>query len=740
MRGLIRPMMVGMLLAGTTGYHTVQAASLQCFRDDAITHGYTLGLPRNAQITPDGHAALFLRSGPEDTALQLWRYDFATGQQTALTHVATGNEHLSVEEKARRERARLTMTGVTAFEVAESGRTAIATQAGRLLRIDLVNYSVTPLPQQDWGAPRLSPDGRHISAVRNNDMYVISTSNGKAHQVTHGGTADLTHGLTEFAAAEELDRPDGLWWSPDSRSVVYEEADLSGVEKHYIADPENPATPPVAFRYPRAGTPNARVRLGIIKRDGGHTRWIRWDNTLYPYVVRVVWSKETGRLSVVVMNRAQNEERVLDVDPHNGKTTELLAEHDAAWINIAATAHSTGLALPYWLKDGKHFLWASERSGTWRLEMHNADGTPGHELTPATLPFLSLDDVDAAHHTITFTATPDRVNTAVYREDMNTGAITEIATAEGLHQPYFSPGQHDRFIDRFSAADGSVRVLLRDRDGNTRATLPDVARKAPPFNIKFLTVGPRSYDAMIVRPVNFHAGQHLPVILSVYGGPGYKEVLDAPALYAEKQCLANQGFIVVSLDGRGTPDRDHDWERAIHNNLIDTPLEDQITGMQAMGKQFPEMDMRHVGIYGWSFGGYFTAMAVMRHPELFRTGVAGAPPVDFSDYDTTYTERYLGLPQLDGEGYRVSNVLTYSKYLSRPLLIIHGVTDDNVYFVNTLKLTRSLIRAGRPYDLMLLPGTHMLADPTIRANVSIARMQYLRDHILSNANVVGKPG
>ncbi|MBV1832529.1 S9 family peptidase [Novacetimonas pomaceti] len=730
MRQSARNLLMGSLLLATWhGGARAADTSLDCFAQSAATQGYSLGLPRNATLTPDGRGALFLRSGPRDTALQLWLYDIASGQETALTHVASKDEHLSVEEKARRERARLTMTGVTAFEVADNGRSAIASQAGRLLKVNLTDHGVSALPGDQWGAPRLSPDGRYIAAVKDNDVHVMALDSGRSHRVTRGGKADLTHGVAEFAAAEELDRHDGMWWSPDSRSLVYEEADLSGVEEHYIADPENPATPPVAFRYPKAGTPNAKVRLGIIKRHGGHTRWIRWDNNAYPYVVRVVWSKETGRLSLVVMNRAQSEERVLDVNPRTGRTTELLAEHDPAWVNIAPTARTTGLSLPHWLKDGQHFLWASERSGKWQLEMRHANGTLDHVLTPADLPFASLDDVDEAHHAITFTATPDRMGTAVYRQDLDTGAITPLATDAGLHQVHFTSDRHDAFIDRFNAADGSVHVTLRDHDGRVTATLPDVAQALPAFNMQFLTVGAQGYDAMVVRPVNFRRGQRLPVILSVYAGPGYKEVLRAPRMHAEKQCLANQGFIVVSLDGRGTPGRDRDWERAIRNDLIDAPLEDQVAGVKALGQKFPEMDMNRVGVYGWSFGGYFTAMAVMRHPELFRAGVAGAPPVDFSDYDTAYTERYLGLPDQDVAGYRTSNVLTYAKNLSRPLMLIHGVTDDNVYFINTLKLTRALITAGRPYDLMLLPGTHMLSDPTLRANVSIARMRYLKDHL-----------
>ena len=242
-------------------------------------------------------------------------------------------------------------------------------------------------------------------------------------------------------------------------------------------------------------------------------------------------------------------------------------------------------------------------------------------------------------------------------------------------------------------------------------------------------------DALVIRPGDFKPGRRYPVILSVYAGPGFKQVFRAPASYAEDQCLADHGFVVISLDGRGTPGRGHDWERAIWHNFIDRPLQDQVDGLEALGRRFPEMDLTRVGVHGWSFGGYFTAMATIRRPDVFKVGVAGAPVVDWADYDTAYTERYLGLPSQDPAGYRVSNVLTYAASLSRPLLLMHGLTDDNVYFENSVKLTQALILAGRRYDLLLLPGTHLLSDPKLRTRVAEARAAFLSASLRGPATV-----
>jgi len=255
--------------------------------------------------------------------------------------------------------------------------------------------------------------------------------------------------------------------------------------------------------------------------------------------------------------------------------------------------------------------------------------------------------------------------------------------------------------------------------------------EAPPFlpAPEFFTVGKPGFDALVLRPRDFESGRKYPVILSVYGGPAAKTVWASPRNYFTQQCMADRGYIVASSDNRGTPGRDSAWFRAVKGNAIDIPLEDQVDALRALGERVPQMNMARVGVFGWSFGGYFSAMATIRRPDVFAAGIAGAPVVDWQDYDTYYTERYMGLPQANPDGYRISNVLTYVDQLKRPLLIIHGVTDDNVHFENTMKLTLALLRAGKPYDLLLLPGTHMLADDLLRARETERQMDFLAAHL-----------
>ena len=259
--------------------------------------------------------------------------------------------------------------------------------------------------------------------------------------------------------------------------------------------------------------------------------------------------------------------------------------------------------------------------------------------------------------------------------------------------------------------------MLRAPDGHVLGVVPSQAESpAEPARIEFTTAGPDGLDAALLRPHGWRRGQRLPVVLSVYAGPGFKQVRAAGRLYADDQCLADHGAFVVALDGRGTPGRGRDWSRATKFDLIDRPLADQVAGLQAIERRIPEMDASRVAVMGWSFGGYFWAMAAIGRPDVFAAGVAGAPVVEWRQYDTAYTERYLGQPQEHADAYRVSGVLSYASGLSRPLLIVHGLTDDNVYFVNTFALTQALLKAGKPYELLLLPGTHMLADPGLRAD------------------------
>ena len=701
--------------------------SLTFFRDLAETRNYTLGEPVAPSFTADGKAVVFLRGGARDPVLRLYELDLASGRERELASperlLGQSAEALPAEERARRERARISTRGFTAFELSRDGSHVLVTLSGRLYVIERASLTARELPGQDWLVPHLSPDGRFVAAVSQHELYVIDAASGEAHAVTTGASATLQHGLAEFVAQEEMARRDGYWWSPDGRALVYQENDESAVEVRYIADPLHPERKPDARFYPRAGTANTRVRLGIVAREGGSTRWIRWDAERYPYVARVSWAEPHGRLTVLVQNRTQQEQLLLAVDPESGATQEILRESDAAWLELDEAA------TPMWLPDGLHFLWTTERTGSWQVELRDAAGHFVRFVTPPGAGYRRLLAADAQFAFVA--AAADAREIQLWRFALTGGAAHPLSSGAGHHAAVFS---RDRqlYVHSYELLDGRIGWEVQSvRSGRRVAELRSVAESPPvrPRVELLRTSGERVFDAAIVRPQTFAPDRKYPVILSVYAGPTVKYVNATSRPYLTDQWMADQGYVVVRIDGRGTPWHGRAWSRAVRDDLIDVPLADQVAGLQALAAHYPELDLSRVGVTGWSFGGYFSAMATLRRPDIFKAGVAGAPVVTWENYDTHYTERYLGLPQDNPSAYRVSDVTSYAEKLQRPLLIIHGLTDDNVYAQHSLQLCDALFAAGKTYEFMPMLGTHMISEPAVRLQQQRRIMEFFRRNL-----------
>jgi len=686
------------------------------FRNLAETRSYSAGQPRSAMVTPDGSAVVFLRSGPRDSNLLLYELNISTGVERELVtpeEVLAGKaEVLTPEEKAHRERTRNALRGFTSFEMTKDGTHLLVTVSGRLFIVNRADAKVTALPGDHWISPHFSPSGAYVAAVKSGELSVIDTSTLAVRQLTTGATETLTHGTAEFIAQEEMDRFEGFWWSPDSRSLAYQETDESMVESRYITDPMNPADPPLKAAYPRAGSANAKVRLGIVPVGGGPTTWATWDADKFPYLARVAWKVEGAPLTILVEDRHQRSESLLSVDTNTGSTHELLSEADAAWLNLVEPG------FPRWLKGGRQFLWTTEKRGAWQLELHDATGALANIVTPVDLGYRGLAGVDEAGGLVYVDASLEPTEEHLWKVPVSGKAGTQLTHNRGQHSGHLSDDGRELIHD-FSLMDGSTGSELLSPDGKQIALLKSVAETPLVMpTVELTRVGPDSLSAAVLRPTAFMAGVKYPVILSVYGGPQVTFVSSAARDYFTDQWLADQGYIVVRIDGRGTTLRGHDWQRMMRGNFIDLALHEQVEGLQALGALYPEMDMTRVGVTGWSFGGYFSAMATIRRPDIFKAGVAGAPVVTWENYDTHYTEHYLGLPEENPEGYKASSVLTYANQLSRPLLIIHGLTDDNVYFQHSVELADALFLAGKPYEFMPMLGTHMAG-----ANSSVVRLR-----------------
>lgn len=695
-------------------------------KDHALTRGFMLGRPAKAKVSPDGKTVLFLRAKARQAKMSLYEFDVATAAtKELLTPEALlkgAEEHLSAEEKARRERQRVTVGGFAAFHLSPDGGQILVGLSGKLYVYDRSGGKASELKTGKGTLvdPKFSPDGKHVSYVLGHDVHAIDLASGKERRVTAGGTAKKTNGLAEFVAQEEMSRFTGYWWSPDSKYVAYQESDAKDVETWYVSDPISPEAEGHPSFYPRPGKPNVAVRLGVVGAEGGDTVWIEWDAKKYEYLARVDWQKDA--LTLVVQDRKQQEQVLLKADPTTGKTAVLLTERDPAWLNLN---HDR----PHFLGDGS-FLWHGEGKDGPQLQHRDATGELTRVLVPAGDGFANVVRVDKEAKKVVYSGSADPTEMHLFVKPIDGGKAVPLTKEPGLHSAEF--GKTGVHVVTSSLPREMPRSHVFDAEGKRVGELPSVA-ETPPFAVgqEFVKVGKGpGFHATVIRPTKFDKAMKYPVIVHVYGGPGHQEVLKQMPRRLIDQWLADQGFVVVALDGRGTPGRGRDWERAVYRKFGSVPLEDQVAGVEALGERFAEMDRGRVGVYGWSFGGYMTAQMVLRRGDVFACGVSGAPVTDWYDYDTHYTERYMGVPGKDDPAYAAGSLLPFAKELKRPLLLVHGTADDNVYFRHTLRLANALFREGKEFDLLPLSGsTHLTPDPVVTQRLYGRFAGYFRKHL-----------
>jgi dipeptidyl-peptidase-4 len=426
-----------------------------------------------------------------------------------------------------------------------------------------------------------------------------------------------------------------------------------------------------------------------------------------------------------VQTRDQREVAVLRADRKTGATEPLVTETSDTWVNL----HQD---VPRWLPDGKGLLWVSERAGGPQLELLSTDGKRKRVLVPPDAGLHGIASVDKAATEVIYTASPNPAQSHLYAVSLREVFADPVKLSDepGLHTAEFAK-DHGVFAHTKRLLHAMPVTVVRNRAGAELAILPSVAEEPPaPPTVELLTVGARQFNAAVVWPRDFDNRKRYPVMVDVYGGPHSIYVIASRQRWLLNQWYADQGFIVVCIDGRGTPGRGVAWERAIYKKFGSVPLDDQVAGLQALAAKHPAMDLARVGIKGWSFGGYMGALAVMRRPDVFHAGVAGAPVCDWHDYDTHYTERYLGVPPAANEAYTEGSLLTYAGKLERPLLILHGTADDNVYFRHSLRLVDALFRHDRHFEMVPLSGlTHMVPDPAVMESLHTRMADFLKRHL-----------
>ena len=810
----------------------------------ASTNRFRLGLPSYVTLAPGADTVLFLRSSSSTSFIHdLFSLDLATNTErlllTASTLLGGAEERLSAEEKAMRERMRLSGKGLQSFTLSPADPSLLLIPfAGQLhlfnrsslQRTQLTHSSSPPL------SPLWSPDGSMVAFVRDADIHVLDVVSTTEWQLTFipstSSPSALTNGLADFIAAEEMSRFTGLWWSPDSLHLVYQQTDTTGMERFHLSDPSDPSAPPHSFPYPRPGRLNASVRVGIAAVDRGkwvgrrsrggsasssatatpshttpssspmtpvagggpppisidpagaegdeslqvtsltesgtgkvvfspsshskrfhykgahmvdQTIWVQWDRERWPYLVQVVWADVQSELTVVVQSRDQREMAVLTCETISGDTRTLLIEAEPAhsWVNIDQSALEH-----MWVEGGQHFVWATERTGRWTVQLYDNRGQHVRQLVGEEVGYRSVAHVDAAHDCLYIHASPDPTQQHLVRVPLGlkgpTGEVEVITSMPGMHKCTIKRSTWPYAVHHYNSLTSMPRVAIRrlDRPGcidqqkevvvvkEVTAAMPFVSRTI--IDTVKVPSSPLPLYSAVIPPADLEegSGRLYPVLVSVYGGPHFQTVTQDYHAYLLSHFFASQGYYVVAIDNRGTPYRSRAFERAISGHLATVPVTDQVEGLQAVMARYPQMDAGRVGVWGWSFGGLMSALLCQLHPSTFHAGVAGAPVTQWLSYDTHYTERYLGMPEVEAEAYKQSSPMTYADRLAVPLMLLHGTSDDNVFFSHSLILSDALFREGKTHDFVpLINFTHLVSDPVVVTQLYTRITRFFQQHV-----------
>ncbi|MFF1637284.1 prolyl oligopeptidase family serine peptidase [Streptomyces sp. NPDC058246] len=687
----------------------------------ARTQRFTSGAPRAFTVSPDGSRVVFLRSpSGTDRANQLWVLDVAEAAERVAADPAAllggATEHLSAEEQARRERSREGGAGIVGYATDTAVELASFTLSGRLftaeLRAGTARELRVPGPVID---PRPSPDGRLVAYVSKGALRVVGAEGEDDRALAQAESESVSYGLAEFIAAEEMGRSRGFWWSPEGDRLLVARVDDTPVQRWWISDPAHPENDPQRVAYPVAGSANAEVRLFVIGLDGARTEVV-WDRAHYPYLAHVHWSA-AGAPLILVQARDQRSQLFLAVAPDTGATRMVHADEDPQWLDLFA-------GVPCWSPGGQLVRIADE-GGARVLEFGERPLT-GPQLHVRAVLDVSDDDVLVSASAGEAAAAPETGEVHVYR--VNELGVERVSQEPGVHSAVRAGGVTVLVSSVLDQPGAKVRVL---RGEKRLATIPSYAENPGLSPRVTLTQGgARKIPCAVLMPTDYDGDTPLPVLMDPYGGPHGPRVLAAHNAHLSSQWFADQGFAVVVADGRGTPGRSPAWEKAVRDDFT-LSLDDQVDALQGLAKTFP-LDLSRVAIRGWSYGGWLAGLAVLRRPDVFHAGIAGAPVADWRLYDTHYTERYLGDPTANPEAYAKSSLITGEGLSAaaephRPLMIVHGLADDNVVVAHALRLSSALLAAGRPHEVLPLSGvTHMTPQEQVAENLLLLQVDFLR--------------
>ena len=684
---------------------------------------------RQVRFSPDGLLVSYLRAKDDDAQVfDLWAYDIAAGQHRLLVDARSlvpAGETLSAEEEARRERQRTAaLRGIVDYQWAPDSRALLFPLGGDLYHYALAKPAseavnrLTSTEAYETDA-QYSPKGRYVSFIRDQDLYAVEVATGAERRLTTGGGGLISHGVAEFIAQEEMNRDTGYWWSPDERHIAFTRVDESPVAELERFEVHADGFRVVRQRYPAAGAANAEVGLGILDLATGTIAWADLGRTDH-YLARVNWFPESDQLLVQRQSRNQKHLDLLRVPVSGGSGRLLFSEMSDSWVELHDDL--------YFLPRRRELLWASQRTGHNHLYRYGYDGKLKGAVTAGDWDVLgegqapAVRGIDEKRGRVYFMATlKTPLERQLYVASLDSGspqAPTLLTSQDGWNNVTMAQDAR-RFLLNYSDPMQPPQLSLHDASGKRLAWLvenrldghhpyaPYLDRHVTPeFGTLPAADGTPLYWQMY-RPAGFEPRRRYPAILLVYGGPGVQNVMRR---WGERrggqsaQLFTQRGYVVFTLDNRGAAGRGQAFATALYRRMGGVEVVDQLKGVEWL-KQQSFVDASRVGVFGWSYGGYMTLMLMMQSPGTFAAGVAGAPVTDWRLYDTHYTERYLGMPDENAEGYRQSNVLTYAGALRDRLLVMHGMADDNVLFTHTTLLIKELVATGRPFEVMPYPGS-----------------------------------
>ncbi|GIH02034.1 peptidase [Rhizocola hellebori] len=677
------------------------------------TRSFTTGTPSSFTIGPDGQRVLFLRSpGGDELAGCLWELDLSSGKERLLADASVllggATEELPPEERVRRERSRQQGRGIVDYSTDRDLRVAAFALSGDVWVVDTGSGAARAVTSHGSVVdPRLDPTGQRVAYVSGGALHVAELDGTADRVIAEPDGDEVTYGLAEHVAGESMARHHGYWWSPDGQRLLVSRVDNAGVDVWYITDPAAPAQAPRAVRYPAVGSANAEVTLWVYGLDGARAE-VTWDRAAFEYVAVAGWDQH-GPFTAV-QSRDQQEVRTLGIDADNGTTTLLARQLDDCWVHLTP-------GLP-------------GRTGSGALVGHADLGetrhltVAGETVTPQGLQLVEVLGIDG--EAILFVGTADPTERHLWLYEAEHG-LRRLSDEPGVYTGAYRAGTLV-CVKRTPASPQRITTA-----GPVGAPGVEVGafRHEPvqALRVSTLVLGERQLRAQLFLPSWHEPGSgKLPVLMDPYGGPASAKVLAAQAPWSfRSQWFAEQGFAVLVIDGSGTPGRGPAWEREVYGDVFSAVLDDQVSGLEQAALLNSDLDLGRVGIRGWSYGGSLAALAVLRRPDVFHAAVAGAAVTDKRLYDTHWNERYLGHPDRFPERYDACSLLLDAPKLTRPLLLVHGLADDNVFPANSLQLSGALVAAGRPHEMLPLSGiTHMAGNEVIAENLMLHELDFLR--------------